>query len=123
MTEPRYVPQQLWPTPVLAIYHDVPALNAGLAQAILEQEPKINARGRATPVAGLQDGLTTHWLEYNVLHWDYPECRELARMILAGAREFIRMVADPDDPDYRIRGISCWANVLRPGQSLAIHHH
>jgi len=125
MTSLRAQGASWWPTPVLEIDHTaVDELNAGLTRIILEKEKDIPAKGMPTPVAGLDKGLTTHWLEYNVLGWDYPECHELRSMVLEGIREYIGLVGeDPDDPEMRITGISCWANVLRHGESLKIHHH
>ncbi|HEX2271659.1 MAG TPA: putative 2OG-Fe(II) oxygenase [Pyrinomonadaceae bacterium] len=123
MMSPRLEPGQIWPTPVLAIYYDVDDLNRGLARIITEMEQRITSTGTATAVAGLEEGLTTHWMEYNVLNWDYPECRTLRQMVLDGARSYFELMGDPDEPRFRICGISCWANILRFGQSLAIHHH
>lgn len=74
-------------------------------------------------VAGLQSGLTTHWLEYNVLNWDYPEIAEFRKMVMIGLLEFKLVGGDPDHSDYQISGISCWANVLRYGEYLEVHHH
>lgn len=120
----RIEPGQIWPIPVLAIYHDdADELNRGLARIITEMEQRVTGNGTPTTVAGLEEGLTTHWMEYNVLLWDFPECRQLRNMVLEGARSYFEQIGDPDDPRYRIAGISCWANILRYGQSLTIHHH
>jgi hypothetical protein len=122
--ERRFEAKLMWPTPVLSVLHDgAESLNAGLARAVLEQELSITSGGKGTPVAGLESGLTTHWMRYNVLAWDYPECSKFRELVLAGFRRYLETFTDPDDPGHRIRGISCWANVLRPGESLAIHHH
>jgi uncharacterized protein (TIGR02466 family) len=125
MIEQIFKPQSWWPTQLLEVQHqNAEDLNAGLAQIILEKEREITHKGMPTPVAGLDRGLTTHWLEYNVLNWDYPACRQLRDLVLSGAREYFRMIGgDPDDPGFKIMGISCWANVLRYGESLQIHHH
>lgn len=124
MKEFQFRADRLWSVPVLTVSNEnCREINRGLARAIEGKESEIISKGKATPVAGLEEGLTTHWMEYNVLNWDIPEAKELARMVLAGARQFISLVGDPDDPDYEIQGISCWANILRPGQSLTIHHH
>lgn len=114
-----------WPTQLLEIHHSpCEELNRELARLILEQEEKVVRRGMPTPVAGLQEGLTTHWLEYNVLKWDNWAARKLRELVLAGAREYFRRFGgDPDHPDYKIVGISCWANALRHGGALQIHHH
>lgn len=113
-----------WPTPVLTLeQRDARELNAGLARIILEQERRIVATGKPTKVAGLDDGLTTRWLEYNVLNWDYPECRTLRSLVLEGFGEFARLLGRQGDPGLKISGISCWANILRPGQALTLHHH
>jgi hypothetical protein len=123
MTSARLEPGNVWPTPVLAIYHDVDDLNRRLAQIITQMEQYVTSTGNATSVAGLEEGLTTHWMEYNVLNWDFPECRTFRQMVLDGARSYFELLGDPDEPRFRICGISCWANILRFGQSLAIHHH
>jgi hypothetical protein len=124
MNERTITPQLLWPSPTLSIqYKNVNRLNQGLARIILEKERAITAKGNPLTVAGLESGLTTHWLEYNVLTWDYPEIAEFRQMVLSGLREYFKMVGDPDDPGLQISGISCWANALRYGQSLEVHHH
>lgn len=113
-----------WPTPILTLeQRDVEELNAGLSRIILEKEREIVAKGAPVKVAGLDDGLTTLWLEYNVLNWDFPECRELQGLVLAGYGEFVKLMGRQDDPGMKITGISCWANILRPGQGLTLHHH
>ena len=114
----------LWPTPTLTVNHtNLAELNRGLARIILEKEREIVSRGTPTTVAGLEEGLTTHWLEYNVLLWDYPEIKEFRRMVLDGLHEFFKLVGEPGDPGFKISGISCWANVLRFGEALEVHHH
>jgi uncharacterized protein (TIGR02466 family) len=124
MTEKIIKPELLWPTPTLTIEHtDIDELNRGLARIILEKERSIIAKGMPTSVAGLEEGLTTHWLEYNVLMWDYPEIKEFRKLVLDGVQEFFKLLGNPDDPGLKISGISCWANVLRFGEALEVHHH
>ena len=114
----------LWATPTVSINMEGAAeLNGRLAQIVLQEERRLSLSGSATPVAGLESGLTTHWMEYNVLDWNYPEIAEFRRHVLCGIREFIRLAGDPDDPKFAIVGISCWANVLRHGEALQVHHH
>jgi hypothetical protein len=116
--------QILWPTPALAIDHkNIDELNEGLARIVLEKEREIIAKGSPKSVAGLKEGLTAHWLEYNVLNWKYPEVEEFRRLVLNEIREFFKLIGDPDDPGLKISGISCWANVLRYKQTLEVHHH
>ncbi len=113
-----------WPTSILTIeQRDARELNAGLHRIILEKEREIVKKGKPIPVAGLDDGLSTLWLEYNVLNWDHAECRELRNLVMEGYHEFVKLVGLADDPGMEIVGISCWANILRPGQSLTLHHH
>jgi uncharacterized protein (TIGR02466 family) len=113
-----------WSTPkVLLELKDPKVFNANLARIILEEERKITKNENRTPVAGLESGMTTYWRQYNVLNWAYPECAELGRVLLIGVREFFALIGDPNDPDCTICGISAWANVLRHGESLHIHHH
>jgi hypothetical protein len=113
----------LWPTPTLLVEHkNIEDFNKNLAKIILSKEREI-LKGKPTEVAGIKAGITAHWLEFNVLNWDFPEISELRRMVLNGAREFIKLIGDPDDPAYKILGISCWANILRYGEGLDIHHH
>ena len=114
----------LWPTPTLAVTVTAPSrINAALAQIILEEERKVLRNSKSVPVAGIADGLTAHWLSYNVLNWQYPEIAEFRKLVLDGVAEWIRLIGDPQDPGLKIKGISCWANVLRHGERLAIHHH
>ncbi|HKX31381.1 MAG TPA: putative 2OG-Fe(II) oxygenase [Blastocatellia bacterium] len=117
-------PQLLWPTPTLAVeLENAPELNQGLTRIILEKEREITSKGKPTKVAGVKDGLTAHWLEFNVLTWEYPEIKEFRRIVLGGLREFFKLIGDPDDPGLKVTGISCWANVLRFGEALDVHHH
>lgn len=113
-----------WPTPIIVVEHrDAGSLNDALAAIILRKEQEILAKEMPKAVAGNDHGLTSHWMAYNVLNWDYPECKAFASMVLRAAKEFIAYVDDPDNPDNAIAGVSCWANVLRHGESLEIHHH
>jgi hypothetical protein len=114
-----------WPTTIIVgNHHDRADFNERLAAIIMRKEREIKAANDTPqPIAGVQDGLTAYWTKFNVLNWREPECGDLAAMMLEGINAFIRTVGDPDDPDYAISGISCWANVLRPGESLDIHHH
>jgi hypothetical protein len=124
MIEQIFRPSVWWPIPTLLIQHkNSKELNAGLARIILQKEREVLAKGKPVPVAGLNEGLTAHWQEFNVLNWDYPECIELRQFVLRGLREYFKLLGDPDDPGLKVCGISCWANVLRLGESLDIHHH
>jgi len=114
----------LWATPTMVIrYENAQEFNKGLARIILEKEREIISKGKPTKVAGIEEGLTAHWLEYNVLNWQYSEIDEFRRMVLSGLREYFKLIGNPDDPGMKIKGISCWANVLRFSQALDIHHH
>lgn len=115
----------MWPTTTLAIHlKDSKELNAGLARIIREKEQEILARHKPTLVAGIKQGLTAYWLEFNVLNWDYPEIAEFRKLVLDGIRETFKLQGEnPDDPGMQIMGISCWANVLRYGEFLEVHHH
>jgi hypothetical protein len=115
----------LWPTPTLTLTIDQPEeFNGALAKIVFTEEQKIRQNTKATPVAGIDMGLTAHWLEFNVLNWPYPEIKMFRECVLKGVQEFFRVLGnDPDDPAMAIQGISCWANVLRKGEYLGIHHH
>ena len=114
----------MWPIPTLTVeLKGVEKLNRRLAQIILEKEREVTSKGKPTMVAGLSEGLTAHWLEYNVLSWDHPEIAEFRQHVLAGLREFFKLIGDPDSPEMKVSGISRWANVLHPGQALEVHHH
>jgi hypothetical protein len=102
---------------------NVQELNAGLARIIFEKEREVLSKGKPTAVAGVAEGLTAHWLEYNVLNWNHPEIHEFRRLVLEGLRDAFKLVGDPDEPGMQIVGISCWANILRRGQFLEVHHH
>lgn len=125
MIEKTITPGQLWPIPTLTVQlRGCEELNRGLARIIRDKEREIVALDRPTPVAGQTRGLGSHWLEYNVLNWNFPEVVEFRRHVLDGIRGFVRSIgADPDDPAYAVMGISCWANILRFGDSLEVHHH
>ena len=115
---------ELWPTPTLTvILEDSKHFNARLAQIILQEEKRILSRSKPTQVAGIKEGLTAHWLTFNVLNWEYPEIVEFRTIILSGFRQWLSSFRDPDAPGMQISGISCWANVLRHGGSLTVHHH
>lgn len=114
----------LWPTHTFSVHiKNANDLNRALAQLILQKEREITAKKSSTPVAGLSAGLTTHWLEYNVLKWDHPAVTEFRNVVMQGLRDYFAFIGQPDDPGLKIAGISCWANVLRQGESLAVHHH
>jgi hypothetical protein len=124
MIERVFKRELLWPTPTLTVLHTgVDELNRGLARIVREKEAEILTKTKASPVAGTTKGLTSHWLEYNVLNWNYPEIETFRGMVAAGLREFFAMVGDPDDAGFKVCGISCWANILRTGDSLEVHHH
>lgn len=113
----------LWPTHTMSLQiKNAGELNRGLAQVILGKESEIKSR-KGTPVAGLTAGLTTHWLEYNVFKWAHPAIYEFRSIVLDGLREYFSLFGDPDETGLEIAGLSCWANVLRYGESLAVHHH
>src|ERR1700719_1882632 len=111
----------LWPTSTISLHlKDAKGLNHSLETIIIEQEQRLTSTGKSTPVAGLESGLTTHWLEYNVLNWDNSAIRMFRSYVLEGVQEFCKYVGRPSE---KIAGISCWANVLRRGQALQVHHH
>src|SRR5436305_15230785 len=92
-------PGMMWPTPTLTVQNaNAEELNRGLARIIREKERSIISKGMPTSVAGLEEGLTTHWLEYNVLLWDYPEIKEFRKLVLDGLHEYFKLLGDPDDP-------------------------
>lgn len=113
-----------WPTPIVVVEpDDLATLNRRLADIVLAKEAEIIRNQTPTPIAGTATGLTAYWLTYNVLNWNHPECRTLASVVLRAYAEFLDLLGLADDPAYEISGISCWANVVRHGESLAIHHH
>ena len=114
----------LWPTPTVSVLaQNAQELSRALTRIVLSEEKRLLNETKATPVAGLEDGLTAHWLEYNVLNWRYPEIEVFRDLLLCGIDSFIKLIGNADDVGMQIVGISCWANVLRYGQSLAVHHH
>lgn len=114
----------LWITPTLTVeLKDCGRLNEGLTSIILEEERKFAGKKGATPVEGLESGLTAPWLNDNVLNWTYPEICEFREFVMTGIKEFLKLLGDSDDPGMAVCGISCWANVLRPGQAIEVHHH
>ncbi len=120
----NYEFENWWSTPIVKFHNqNSDEFNKSLAEIILLKEKEIVGKGNPTKVAGLSEGLTAHWMEYNVLNWDYPECRELRKIILAGFKAFIIACKLDKKPGMEIAGISCWANILRPGEGLQVHHH
>jgi len=114
----------LWPTPTLTlVLEDSQHFNSQLAQVVQREEKKILGKSKPTEVAGIKEGLSAYWLNFNVLNWEYPEIVEFRNIVLRGVRQWISLVGDPSAPGMQISGISCWANVLRHGESLTVHHH
>jgi hypothetical protein len=114
----------LWSTPSVSLFlKNSEPLNKALERIVLQEERRIVSKKKSIPVAGLESGLTTHWLEYNVLNWQYPEIIEFRKYIIMGINKFCAIMGGSEDHRYKISGISCWANVLRTGQALQIHHH
>jgi hypothetical protein len=112
-----------WPTHTFSVeLLSCEELNLGLAQLILDHEAR-TLEVPGSEVAGLTKGLTTQWQTYNVLNWPHRECGLLREILLTGVHDFITQFADPLDPEFQILGIAAWANVLRRGQSLRLHHH
>jgi hypothetical protein len=123
-SEVQTTPGNLWPIPTVTVTLQSPErFNAALARIILNEEQRILRSTTPVTVAGVADGLTARWLSYNVLNWNYPEITEFRRLVLDGLTQWIRAVGNPNDPGLKITGISCWANVLRYGEKLSIHHH
>jgi hypothetical protein len=115
---------ELWPTPTLTmVLEEANEFNRSLAKIILSEEEKIVGNSRPTEVAGIKDGLTAYWLNFNVLNWKYPEIEEFRSIVLSGLHQWLKMLGNADAPDMEVSGISCWANVLRHGESLHVHHH
>ena len=124
MLEQMVRPEFMWPIPTLSVeIKEAEKLNEKLARIILKKEHDVISKGKPTKVAGLAEGLTAHWLEYNVLNWDDPEISEFRQHVLTGLRRYLELIGDPDSPEMKVSGISCWANVLRYGQALEVHHH
>jgi uncharacterized protein (TIGR02466 family) len=125
MSEKVFKSTNWWPTPILTIEQkSAEEMNAGLYKIILEKEREIVSKAtKSIKVAGLDEGLSTLWLEYNVLNWNYPEGAALRALVVEGFAEFMKQLGMQDDPGVEVMGISCWANILRPGQALTFHHH
>ncbi|MFN2588101.1 MAG: putative 2OG-Fe(II) oxygenase [Actinomycetota bacterium] len=100
-----------------------PGFNDRLAAIVLAREREVLDASVPTPIAGLQEGMTTHWQSYNVLNWPEPEPLALRGVILRGISEFVTRHCPDDDDGHQIVGISCWANVLRSGEGLSEHTH
>lgn len=116
--------ENFWPMPMLDIRHSrCEELNAALARIIKEQESAINGKGKSTPIAGFTKGISTHWLEYNVLNWNYPEIAEFRELVFAGLEKYFKVLGAGPGKTFQIVGISCWANVLRYGDCQLVHHH
>jgi hypothetical protein len=113
-------PEVLWPTTTLSVeVQNYRQLNPRLAEIVLENERLIRAALKTTPIAEMRPDAFVS----NVLKWDYPEIREFRQMVLHSIREYMTLVGDPDEPGMKISGINCWANVMRFGEGLPVHHH
>jgi hypothetical protein len=116
-------PSQLWPTMTLSVdVQNSKEFNRSLAQIILDNERKIREMLKTRPPERLAEEQATN-LGFNFLRWDYPEVREFRQIVLSSVREYFALIGDPDDPGLQISGIGCWANVMRFGEGIAIHHH
>ena len=96
-----------------------PELTTQLAQAVVEEKPRILA---ATPVPEwCQDvtSLTTRFTLYNLFHIDRPEFRLLESVIAVAYNDYMTAVGLPVSPVY-IRG---WANAYTQGDRLVWHNH
>jgi len=110
----------LWPTTTLSVQvENAGEFNRKLAQIVLDNEQEIRAKLKTTQPADLSPNAFVS----NVLKWDYPEIREFRQLVLSSLREYFSLVGDPEGPDFRISGINCWANVMRFGECLPVHHH
>ena len=115
-----------WVTPIIDFTLDnAPDINASLVRIIKQEEKKLReANTSAREIAGVKQGLTAQWMNYNVLLWDYPEVRILRDFFTASVCHYIsRIGEDPEADENQILGMSVWANILRHGESLALHHH
>ncbi len=114
----------MWPIQTVTLtIQDPGPFNRRLAEIILEEEQKTIETMKPTEVAGIKEGLTAYWLKFNVLNWRYPEIDVFREITLSGIRQWLNANGDTLGGDLRIAGISCWANVLRYGEHLSIHHH
>jgi hypothetical protein len=110
----------LWPTTTLSVeIKDSEEFNRNLARLVLDHERRVREKIKTTPVANISPDAFVS----NVLKWDFPEIREFRQVVLSSVREFFSIVGDPDDPGLKISGINCWANVMRFGEGLPVHHH
>jgi hypothetical protein len=120
MLETIQRPEVLWPTTTLSVeVQNYSHLNPRLAEIILEHERRVRAALKTTPAAEMRPDAFVS----NVLKWDHPEIREFRQLVLQSVRDYLALVGDPDDPEMKITGINCWANVMRFGEGLPVHHH
>jgi len=90
-----------------------------LAKEILKRERALLMRSAAVGVAGKTTGVTTRWLDYNVLSWDLPEIQEVKTAIKGAYLFYLKKLGVARWSNE----IQCWANVLRKGDQLKLHHH
>jgi hypothetical protein len=118
MLELERHPEVLWPTTTLSVVvKNSDELNSQLAQVILTNEYTTRLKMRDKPNA-LPAGYVS-----NLLKWKEPSVAEFRDVLLDSVRRYIGMVGDTTSPEMKIAGIGCWANVLRSGEGLGIHHH
>ena len=90
-----------------------------LYEFVLSQEKKIIDSYQPVPVAGLYEGLTTRWLDYNFLSLDHPEIANLKALIKEAYLEYL---SHNNIPRWN-NNIQCWANVLRAQDKFQPHEH
>lgn len=96
---------------------------AGLRDIILAKEKSIIAEFadvNGAKDSGLgKDSLTSKFRKFNIFKWTEPVVVDFQNFVRAEYSKFIAELDAPTEDVY----ISCWANVLREGQSIAAHRH
>ena len=90
-----------------------------IANLLLSLEEKIIVDYKMVPVAGVFQGITTRWLEYNLLTMDNVELLPIKREICAAYMLYLKLNKHPRWNN----SAQCWGNILREGENLKPHNH
>ena len=89
---------------------------------ILEEYPDIDYTRFHDGYTGLgKNGLTSRYIYFNLLEWDYPVIKDLKKAIKVFHEEYLKGTVGPQK-DLPL-GVRCWANVMRKGQQIKKHAH
>lgn len=99
------------------------ALSAELTESLLSliqsKESQILSSSQPNQVAGLNDGLTTRWLDYNIFSWQEDSAQEYKKIV----KEYFDLYLELSGAESFEAKAQSWANNLLPGEQLFEHEH